>query len=568
MVAGDRERSRRHALREIACLAATGARRDDVVADRDPRPVIRDGERAQRSGQRRLVADDAIVAEREDPEGHDLFRQMRVGPFVWIALGEELERRTRVVDLVEVHVARPVEAVAPRHEHGERDEERHGDVAACWEASGAETAGEAPGRALRRCLRELPGSVRLEPRVLSRETPDEIRGRADHHEGDGDLARAAEERRFDDLGDPQIDVLLVAREREIERDRERNGERGVRRECAPPRDGERQRQREDRKEIALVRPGRQEIEGERGERAAGEEHRRVPSPPEGDRRREQPRDEQHASPQDERVVRFPEVEEDRPAVERVQRGEGIGLRRASHERDQLGDDPRGRESPERDAEGVAGDRARAKHLDRGTPARLLDEFEGGRGDDHHERDPELRFHENGACAEDAGEPPASRPRRKQRAQKRNRADRVDLSPVRSREDRTWLERPDRGGRDRGGASGGPPEQTRDQERDRDVGGDAERLYRETERLSIEERAQEPQDVEKAGRVVAEVPRLVEATGSDRREPLCPGLIGADIGGKALRAHDREPQDHAEGDGSGHEKLCAPLRAPDVLGHCQ
>src|SRR5207237_992392 len=85
------------------------------------------------------------------------------------------------------------------------------------------------------------------------------------------------------------------------------------------------------------------------------------------------------------------------------------------------------------------------------------------------------------------------------------------------------------------------EQTRDQERDRDVGGDAERLHRQTERLSIEERTQEPQDVKEAGRVVAEVPGLVEATGSDRREPLRPGLIGAAGGWKALRAHEREEE---------------------------
>ena len=64
------------------------------------RPRVRDV-RTQR-----LASDHAVVAEREDPEGHDLFREVRVRPFVGIALREQLEGGARVIDLVEVHVAR------------------------------------------------------------------------------------------------------------------------------------------------------------------------------------------------------------------------------------------------------------------------------------------------------------------------------------------------------------------------------------------------------------------------------------------------------------------------------
>ena len=65
----------------------------------------------------RLATDDAVVPERDDAEGHDLLREMRVRPLVRVALRKQLERRARVVDLVEVHVARVVEPVAA----GEQD---------------------------------------------------------------------------------------------------------------------------------------------------------------------------------------------------------------------------------------------------------------------------------------------------------------------------------------------------------------------------------------------------------------------------------------------------------------
>src|SRR5439155_16317953 len=65
------------------------------------RAVVPDGERC-RARLTRLGADDAIVPESEDAESHDLFRQMWMRPLVWLALREELVRRARVIDLVEV----------------------------------------------------------------------------------------------------------------------------------------------------------------------------------------------------------------------------------------------------------------------------------------------------------------------------------------------------------------------------------------------------------------------------------------------------------------------------------
>src|SRR5207302_4445759 len=93
---------------------------------------------------RTLVSGDSIVAEGEDPERHDLLREMRVRPLVGLTLREELERGTRVVDLVEVHVARPVQAIAAGPEHRERDERRDGHVATGRGPAGPEPGGSDP----------------------------------------------------------------------------------------------------------------------------------------------------------------------------------------------------------------------------------------------------------------------------------------------------------------------------------------------------------------------------------------------------------------------------------------
>ena len=90
------------------------------------------------------MPDDTVVTEREDAERHDLFREMRVCPLVRLALGEELERGARVIDLVEVHVPRPVEAIAAGDEHRERDEDRDGHVATRRQATGTEPGGQGP----------------------------------------------------------------------------------------------------------------------------------------------------------------------------------------------------------------------------------------------------------------------------------------------------------------------------------------------------------------------------------------------------------------------------------------
>src|SRR2546430_9079786 len=142
----------------------------------------------------------------------------------------------------------------------------------------------------------------VQARVTTDESPPEVGGGCDHHERDGDLAAAAEERRFDEVGYAQIDVLLVARERVVERERKGEREHDVRRQLPSARHGERQRQRENREEIALVRARREEVEGETGDDPAGEKHRRVATPPQRNDREDETRDEQDAAPDTELVV--------------------------------------------------------------------------------------------------------------------------------------------------------------------------------------------------------------------------------------------------------------------------
>ena len=294
------------------------------------------------------MPDDAIVTERQDPEGHDLFREMRVGPLVGLSLGEQLERGACVIHLVEIHVARPVEAVAARYEHRERDERRDRDVAARGNAPGPQTRGEPPRDLPRRDLGQFPPAVGLKTRIATGEPPDQIGRRGNHDDGDGDLTRASEERRLDDLWHAEIDVLLVSGEREIHRYSEGDRERGVRRENPRARRRERERQGEDREEVALVRARRQEVEREAGEHGAGQQHRRIPAPPEREYREKEARGEEQRAVDDQALVRFPEVEEDRPPIERVERGIRIRRRRAAHEGHELGRDPERIRAPERD----------------------------------------------------------------------------------------------------------------------------------------------------------------------------------------------------------------------------
>ena len=137
------------ALHHVAAHGAVARAKGDDAVGRGVRAgaVGTDGEGHGVRARRGLVTDDAIVAEREDAERHDLFREMRMRPLVRIALREELERGARVIDLVEVHVARVIEPVSARQEDGDRNEQRDRKVAAGRRMSRRERRRQAPGRA-------------------------------------------------------------------------------------------------------------------------------------------------------------------------------------------------------------------------------------------------------------------------------------------------------------------------------------------------------------------------------------------------------------------------------------
>ncbi len=148
-----------------------------------------------------------VVAERQDAERHDLLREMRVRPLVRLALGQELEGGPRVIDLVEVHVARLIETEPTRAEHDERDQERHREIAPRGWAAEREDVGEPqPARrsfrgTLLRLAHGPPGDGRhfpeveicLERRVAAPEAPRDVRRDAQHDQSDGDLAVAREQ---------------------------------------------------------------------------------------------------------------------------------------------------------------------------------------------------------------------------------------------------------------------------------------------------------------------------------------------------------------------------------------
>ncbi len=317
-----------------------------------------------------------------------------------------------------------------------------------------------------------------------------------------------------------------------------------------------------------MRARRQEIEGETGDDGAGQEHRGIPAPPERNDREDQPGDEQDSAPKDEIGIRLPEVEEDRPAVEGVERGVRVGLGCATHETRELGGDAGRVEAPERNADHVRRRGGGAQRLDHRAPPRFADKVEDRGRHDHDEADAELRLHQGGESGERSGEPPPPRSRGDERAEERQRPDRIDLSPVRTGEDGPRLQRPDRGGQGPGRAAGAAPHHARCEERDADVRGDADRFDREPQEFAVEETAEKPQHVEEGRRVVAEVPRFVEAAWADLREPLGPRLERADVRREALRAHREEADDHAERDDSRDDEPRAALATTEVVVHCQ
>ena len=90
VIALDRERDRGRVakLRTIPRRPAGRCDRHSAIAGNvRARAVVRDGEGDGSVVRNGFVPDDAIVAERQDPEGHELFREMRVRPLVGLSLG-------------------------------------------------------------------------------------------------------------------------------------------------------------------------------------------------------------------------------------------------------------------------------------------------------------------------------------------------------------------------------------------------------------------------------------------------------------------------------------------------
>ena len=181
-----------------------------------------------------------------------------------------------------------------------------------------------------------------------------------------------------------------------------------------------------------MRACRQEVEGERREHARGEKAGEIAPPAQRHARADEARHEKERPRHDEGVVGLPEVEGDGPAVEGVERRVRVGLRRAADEVDELAHDGYRVGS----VEGRGGGR---EHARRGSPRRVADEVDSDRDDDDPERYPELRLHQRGEGGEHAGRGPTSRARGHDRREEGQGPDGVDLTPVRSGEDRTGLQ---------------------------------------------------------------------------------------------------------------------------------
>ena len=310
---------------------------------------------------------------------------------------------------------------------------------------------------------------------------------------------------------------------------------------------------------------RQEVERERGERPGGEERRRIAPPPQRRARGDEPDDQEGAADGDVAVVWLPEIADDRPDVERIEARVRVRRGRGADELDELG-----RADAERNAERKDRDERRDARAHRRPPVRVADPLdERGRGDDD-ERDPELRLDHERDAGDDAGERPAPPAGEHERAHERHGAHRVDLSPVGPREDRTGREHPESGREHRAGASGRAPRDRRAEDGDRDVGRDGHRLDGEPQQLPVEERAQEPQDVQVSRRVVAEVSRLVEPPRPELREALGPGLERRDVARESRRPQHEQARHDAERDDARDREARAPVRARRVgrFRHCQ
>ena len=94
----------------------------------------------------------SVVAPGDDSAGHRVLGEMRVGPFVDVVRDpvppvlKELDRRPRVIDLVEVHLVRLAEAPDPDRQERHREDGHHPDVELVHPATGfaVQLAGSVP----------------------------------------------------------------------------------------------------------------------------------------------------------------------------------------------------------------------------------------------------------------------------------------------------------------------------------------------------------------------------------------------------------------------------------------
>ena len=172
-----------------------------------------------------------------------------------------------------------------------------------------------------------------------------------------------------------------------------------------------------------------------------------------------------------------------------------------------------------------------------------------------------------------------------RGQQHERADRVDLAPHGRVEDRARVEQVDRGGcqperlrRDVEPGSvdqlGAPaPGDDEQQPGDADVGQDARDLHEPGGGVPADDRgqrgarlAEQPQDVEVARRVVAEVARLVEVAGAEARHPLAPcgerGDVVREAAERQVAGRDEDAYGKATDEDEGEDR--AGIELPDPV----
>ena len=143
-VVGERDRvGHRKRARELARGEVVGA---DLTARRDPQAITLDpagigsvvaprlDDRIDHRDVQLALGTDPVLAERHEAQGHRVLREMRVRPLVDVVAEpvapvlQELGRRPRVVDLVEVHLVRLVEPPHAHRQQADREDDQHPGV--------------------------------------------------------------------------------------------------------------------------------------------------------------------------------------------------------------------------------------------------------------------------------------------------------------------------------------------------------------------------------------------------------------------------------------------------------